>query len=125
MRGRRRVRIGNLPALARARIDAHPAQGASASRPDVTCSPEDTDRVVFARIVQRSGFPAPAYERIGGAGHCRHDHGHLVARIHFAFDVPGNAANALNISDRGAAELHHQAGHNELAHLCGTGPGTL
>jgi len=43
-----------------------------------------------------------------------------VTRIHFTLHVVGDAADALQIRDRGAAKLHHQAGHGELAHLSGT-----
>ena len=39
---------------------------------------------------------------------------HLMACTHLAFDMPRDVADALHIGNGGAAELHHQPGHNSL-----------
>ena len=67
--------------------------------------------------MQRGRLLAPAHELIGRPGHGGDDDCHLVPGIYFALDVAGNAADALDIGDRGAAKLHYQAGHNALVRL--------
>src|SRR5215831_4753617 len=59
----------------------------------------------------------PGHELIGGAGHGGHDDCHFVSCVHFALDMAGDAADAIHVGDGSTAELHHQAGHNALAHL--------
>ena len=69
------------------------------------------DGVVFAGIVQRRGIAAPLDQPVGGSRHGRDHHRDLVAGIDLALDVARHVADALDVGDRGAAELHHQASH--------------
>ena len=69
-------------------------------------------RVVFARVVQRRrprGTRPTSW--LVAPGHGRDHHGDLVAGIDLALDVARDVADAVDVGDRGAAELHHQAGH--------------
>jgi hypothetical protein len=68
-------------------------------------------RVVFARVMQRGRFPAPIDQLVGGPGHGGDHHGDLVTGRHLALDVACDIADAVDVGDRGAAELHHEAGH--------------
>ena len=60
------------------------------------------DRIVLARVMQGRGLAHPGDQLVGDAGHGRDDHGHLVAGIHLALDVPGDIANALDVGHRRA-----------------------
>jgi hypothetical protein len=70
--------------------------------------------IVFPRVMQDRPLPAPRHELIGHARHGGDHDRHLMARTHLAFDMPRDVADALHIGNGGAAELHHQPGHNSL-----------
>ena len=76
-------------------------------------------RIVFAGVVQRRGLAAPGHQLVGGARHGGDDDRHLVAGVDLALDVARDVADALDIGDRGAAELHYKAGHGGLAGFSG------
>src|SRR5262249_39381531 len=99
-----------LPSLPRARVDAHALEhhGREAGSPLFAAAPH---RVVLARIVQRRRLAAPADELVSLARHGGDDDGHVVAGIDLALDVPRHVADVLDVGDRGAAELHDEAGH--------------
>src|SRR3546814_11364363 len=65
--------------------------------------------VVFAGVVQPRDFAAPFDELVGGTGHRRHHHRNLVAGVDLALDAPGHVLDTLDVTDRGAAEFHHDA----------------
>ena len=67
--------------------------------------------VVLARIVQRAQLLAPGDQLVGDAGHGRDHHRHLVPGLHRALHAGGHGADAVQVGDGGAAELHHDAGH--------------
>ena len=90
-----------------------------ASRPGGDLLARGHDRVVFAGVVQGRGVAAPGHQLVGLAGHGGDHHRHVVAGIDLALDVARDVADALDIGDRGAAELHHQTGHGGLADLSG------
>ena len=69
------------------------------------------DGVVFARVVHRRRRPGPGDQLVGGPGHGRNHHGNLVAGVDLALDVAGDDADALDVGDRRAAELHDQTCH--------------
>jgi hypothetical protein len=60
-----------------------------------------------------AGLVGPGDQLIGLAAHGRDDHGHLLARRDFGRHQATDAADALQIGHRGAAELHHQPRHGE------------
>src|SRR5207302_4904146 len=70
--------------------------------------------VVFARLVIEADLAAPLDQLIGGAGHGRHHHGDLMARLDLALDVACHVADAVDIGDRASAELHNQATHGDF-----------
>ena len=101
-----------LPALPGAGIDAHPLEhDGEQSGGDLLAGRHDG--VVFAGVVQRSSVAAPGYELVGRPRHGGDHHRHLVAGVDFALDVAGDIADALDIGDRGSAELHHQSRHGQ------------
>src|SRR5260370_692868 len=51
---------------------------------------------------------------VGGAGHGGHDHRDLVAGRALALDVARDVADAVDVGDRGSAELHDEASHAGL-----------
>ena len=67
--------------------------------------------VVFARVVQRRQVLAPGDQLVGDAGHGGDHDGDLVAGVDLALHAGGDVADAVEVGDRGAAELHHDAGH--------------
>ena len=66
-------------------------------------------RVVFARVVQRRQALAPGDELVGDACHGGDHDGDLVARLDLALHAGRDVADAVEVGDRGAAELHHDA----------------
>ena len=84
-----------------------------ASRPGGDLLAGGDDGVVLARVVQRRGLAHPGDQLIGDAGHGRDDHGHSVAGIDLALDVAGDVADALDVGNRGAAELHDEERHDD------------
>ncbi len=69
-------------------------------------------RVVFARIMQHGGLPAPFDQLIGHAGHGGDHDGHIVAGVDLALDVARHVADAVEIGDRRSAEFHYQPSHD-------------
>ena len=68
-------------------------------------------RVVLPGVVEPRGVADVADQFVGDAGH-RGDHqADLVAGVDLRLDPLGDALDALDVGDRGAAELHHDAGH--------------
>src|SRR5688572_18510820 len=96
-----------------------------ASRPAVTCSPEATTAsystascsgavgIVFDRVMQRRGVARPGDQLVGLPGHGRDHDGDLVAGIDLALHVARHIADAVDVGDGGAAEFHHETGHEE------------
>src|SRR5690606_37343240 len=68
--------------------------------------------IIFARVVQRGRFGAPADKLVGLARHGRNHHGDLVAGIDLALDVQRRLPDALDIGDGSAAEFHHNTRHD-------------
>ena len=99
-----------LPALPGARVDADALQH-HRQQPRRHLLARGDDRVVFAGVMQRRGFPAPPDQLVSLARHRRYDHGDVVPGVHLTLDVIGDVADALDIGDGGSAELHHKAGH--------------
>ena len=111
---RRAVRVvgldRDLPALPRTRLEPHvlehdrqQAGGDEFARGD--------HRVVFGGVVDRRRVAAPGDQLVGLARHRRDNHRDLGAGLDLAFDVARDVANAFDIGDRSAAELHHQTRH--------------
>ena len=95
-----------LPALPGAGIDAHALEHDSEqSGGDLLARRHDG--IVFAGVVQRRRVATPGHELIGGPGHRGDHHRHLVAGVDLAFHVASDIADALDVGDRGPAELHH------------------
>ena len=69
--------------------------------------------VVFARVMQRCRRAAPFHQLVGHARQGGDDDGDLMAGVDLALDVARDVADAVEIGDRGSAELHHQAAHGE------------
>ena len=69
------------------------------------------DGVVFPGVVQRRQVGAPLDQLVGHAGHGGDDDGNLVAVLDLALDALGDVADAVEVGDGGAAEFHHDAGH--------------
>ena len=69
------------------------------------------DGVVLARVVERRGVPDPGDEFVGLAGHRRDDDRDLVAGLDLALHVAGDVADAVEIGDGRAAELHDETRH--------------
>ena len=90
----------------------------------VVASGEQVTSGLMAIVLQEMGLPArswqgwqiPLYgsdahgsariEGVDGAG--------TLAGFELAFDVPGRVLDALDVGDGGAAEFHHQTGHDGL-----------
>ena len=79
----------------------------------MTCSPDATTASYSRASWSTRGVAAPFDQPVGGARHGRDHHRDLVAGIDLALDVARHVADALDVGDRGAAELHHQASHGE------------
>jgi len=101
---------GNLPALPGAGRDAERLQD-DRQQPRGHLLAGCHHRVVLARVVQRCGLAHPGDQLVGHARHGGDHHGDLVAGIDLALDVMRHVADALQVSDRGAAELHDKEGH--------------
>ena len=86
-----------------------------ASRPAVTCSPEATTTSYSSRRRAAGAACAvgPGDQLVGLAGHGRDHHGDLVAGVDLALDVARDAADALQVGHRRAAEFHHQERHDD------------
>ena len=99
-----------LPALPGARFDAHAFQhdGEQAGG-DLLAGRHHG--VVFARVVQDGGLPAPLDQLVGRAGHGGDHDGNVVAGVDLALDVARDVADAVEIGDRRSAEFHHQPCH--------------
>ena len=91
----------------------------SASRPAVTCSPDDTTASYSRASCSGAASRHQAHQLVGGPRHGGDDHCHVVAGIDLAFDMASNVADALDIGDRSAAKLHYKAGHGGLAGFSG------
>ncbi len=89
------------------------ACSAIASNPAVTCSPEATTRVIFARVVHRGGVAAPFHQLVGLAGHRGNHDGDVMTGIDLALHMARDVADAVDIGDGGAAEFHHEAAHDD------------
>ncbi len=114
-RGGMGIRGGDrqLPALPRARVDAHALEH-DGEEPGGHLLAGRDHGIVFARIVQRRAVAAPGDQLVGDPGHRGDDDRHLMAGVDLALDVARDVADALDVGDRGAAELHHEAGHDGL-----------
>ena len=112
------VRIGQLPALPGAGVDPHGLQH-DRQQPGGHLLARGYHRVVFAGVVQRRRLAAPGHELVGDAGHGGDDDRHLVAGVDLALDVARDVADAVDVGDRGSAELHDEAGHGGLADCSG------
>ncbi len=84
---------------------------AIATRPVVTCSPVATTVSYSRGVVQRGERLAPGDELVGDAGHGGDHDGDLVPGLDLAPDAGGDVADAVEIGDGGAAELHDDASH--------------
>ena len=100
----------DLPALPRARIDAHLLER-DGEQPRGHLLAGGDHRVVFARVMERRRRPRPGDELVGRPGHRRDHHRHLVAAIDLALDVSGDVPDAIDVGDGGPAELHYQPCH--------------
>ena len=103
---------GDLPALPGARGDAHRLQHDGEQAGGDLLAGGD-DGVVLARVVQGGGLAHPGDQLIGDARHGRDDDGDLVAGIDLALDVARDVADALDVGNRGAAELHDEDRHDD------------
>ena len=70
------------------------------------------DGIVFAGIMKDARITTPLDQPVGGSRHRGNHHGDLVAGIDLALDVARHVVDALDVGDRGSAELHHQASHS-------------
>jgi len=107
---------GQLPALPGAGVDTDPFKhdGQQACRHLFAAR---YNGVIFAGIVQNGAVTTPGDQLVGDAGHRRYDHGNLVAAIDLTPDVLRDIADAVDIGDRGSAELHDEAGHGGFGRL--------
>ena len=102
----------DLPTLPGPRLDAEPLQH-DRQKPGSDLFAGGDHRVIFTRIVHRGGLAAPLHQLIGLAGHRRHHHGDVMARVDLALHMARDVADTFNIGDGCAAELHHEAAHDE------------
>ena len=102
-----------LPALPGAGIDAHGLQR-DRQQPGGDLLARGYHRIVFAGVVQRRRLAAPGHELVGDAGHGGDDDRHLMAGVDLALDVARDVADAVDVGDRGSAELHDESGHGWL-----------
>src|SRR5262249_22629462 len=72
------------------------------------------DDVILARIVQAAGFAGPRDQLVGRPRHRRNNHRDLAAAIDFAFDTLRDFFDALDVGDRGTAELLNNTRHATL-----------
>ena len=79
----------------------------------MTCSPEATTASYSRASCSGDAAAAPADQLVGRAGHGGHHDRDLVAGVDLALDVAGDVADAVDVGDRRAAELHHQTGHGD------------
>src|SRR5690606_37147388 len=68
------------------------------------------DGVIFACVVKRRAGAAncrkllnPAHQLVGLSGHGRNDHRHLMASVHFTFDVARDPVDAAEVGDGSSA----------------------
>ena len=108
MRGRGGDR--DLPTLPGARLQPHRLQH-DGEKPRRHLLAGGDDRVVLARIVEHGRLAHVGDELVGHARHGRDDDGHRVAGVDLALDVARDIADALDVGDGGAAELHDNHGH--------------
>jgi 2-polyprenyl-6-hydroxyphenyl methylase/3-demethylubiquinone-9 3-methyltransferase len=99
-----------LPALPGAGVHAHALQH-DGEQPGGDLLARGDHRVVFAGVVQGGAVAAPGHQLVGLAGHGRDHDRDLVSGVDLALDVTRDIADALDIGNRGSAELHHQASH--------------
>ena len=64
--------------------------------------------------MQDGGLAHPGDELVGHARHGGDDDGDLVAGVHLALHVTRDVADALDVGDGGAAELHHNHSHTRF-----------
>src|SRR5690606_16072387 len=69
------------------------------------------DGVVLAGVMDKGGLANPGDELVCMSSHRGDDHSHLVLGVVLPFDVPGHVANAVDVGDGRAAELHHYDCH--------------
>ena len=102
-----------LPALPGARVDVHVLQRDGEQAGGHLLAGGDHG-VVFAGVeyvALLQGRRAPGDQLVGGARHGRDDDGDVVAGVDLALDVARDVADAVDVGDRGAAELHDETGH--------------
>ena len=104
------VVTGILPALPGARLQAHRLQHDREETGRHLLARGD-DGVILARVVQDRGLAHPGDELVGHAGHGGDDDSDLVAAVDLPLHVTRDVADALDVGDRGAAELHHNHSH--------------
>ena len=113
----RHRRYGSAPASPQGARRMPISLSTIAISPAVTCSPEATRRRIRAhRAAAR--LVDPADQLVGLAGHGRHHDRDLVAGIDLALHMARGLADTLDIGDRRAAELHHDAGHDDACIPC-------
>ena len=114
-----------MPAKPRAGVDIHILKGDGQQAGGHLLARRD-DSIVFPRIEQLTllqGRIAPADKLIGDARHGRHDDRDFVAGINLALDVVSGVADAIDVGDRGSAELHNKTGHSRrLRSFTGSAP---
>ena len=84
-----------------------------ASRPAVTCSPVATTASYSRASCRGEASRTQATSWLVTPGHGRDHDRHLVAGVDLALDVARDVADALDVGDRRAAELHHQKRHDD------------
>src|SRR5579871_1269970 len=110
----------NLPALPGARDDSHSLQD-DREKPRRDLFAGGDHGVVFARVMQHRRLAAQTHELVGGAGHGRDHDGHVVSGVDLTLDVAGDVADAVDIGDGRAAELHDEPGHEARVSLTDAG----
>src|ERR1700681_3292931 len=79
------------------------ACSAIASSPEVTCSPAAT---------------TASYSRASCIGEASRHHCDVMPRVDFAFVMPRDVADSVDIGDGRTAEFHHEAAHDDACIPC-------
>jgi hypothetical protein len=98
----------NLPALPGARLDAELLQRDRQQAGGDLLAGRD-DGVVLACVVQQRQALAVRHELVGHACHGGNHDRNLVPRLDLTLHAGRDVADAVEVGDRGAAELHHDA----------------